>query len=479
MKKTYLIPSMAFLALLSVHAHAGGPLSGDDKPSRKKTIAQATSGKKQNSLTASSAPLAHSAPVITKSVQEVRPPSENTFLSGMASHWRRGHGLLREQPAFSDAATETNDTVPFKPSVQVGAIVHMFASTSQSGFGPGGGAGTDWQKGVTLYRARVLVGGQLSKKGSFFMETDLPSPVGGLNGDGTKNVKVSQIILDAQYEHAFCNQFNVIAGLQLVSHNRNGLQGAAALMANDFTFFQYPYNLFANSPLQGNFGRDLGVNFRGFFLKDKFEYRLGMFTGRRFSNSSPFRVVGRVVYNFLDAEKDFYYAGTKLGNGKTIALGAGFDAQTTYSNVGADLFIDVPLGSPGSLTLNSAFTYMSGGSKPTSQYSFAGMIPSQTVQFAELGYYFKAAKLQPWLRFENQAIGASKEQAGGMSTADFNKLNSATVFGGGLNYFFNGYGTNVRLSYTTFTKGVQLTPISSIEKKTFGQLWLQLQFFIF
>ncbi|MHC5954190.1 hypothetical protein ACYTX9_09760, partial [Streptococcus pyogenes] len=76
----------------------------------------------------------------------------------------------------------------------------------------------------------------------------------------SKNVKVSPIILDAQYEHTFSNAFMLIAGLQLVSHNRNGLQGAASLMANDFTYFQYPYNLFENSPLQGNFGRDLGVN---------------------------------------------------------------------------------------------------------------------------------------------------------------------------------------------------------------------------
>src|SRR5690606_25659604 len=103
--------------------------------------------------------------------------------------------------------------------------------------------------GITLYRARVLVGGQLSKKGAFFLETDIPSPIGIRLDSSTKNVKVSPIILDAQYEHTFNEHIMLVAGMQLVSHNRNGLQGAASLMANDFTYYQYPYNLFENDPL--------------------------------------------------------------------------------------------------------------------------------------------------------------------------------------------------------------------------------------
>ncbi|HSY62409.1 MAG TPA: hypothetical protein VK796_11055, partial [Cytophaga sp.] len=267
--------------------------------------------------------------------------------------------------------------------------------------------------------------------------------------------------------------------MQLVSHNRNGLQGAASLLANDFTFFQYPYNLFANSPLQGNFGRDLGVNARGYFLNNKLEYRLGVFTGRRFTDNSPLRTVGRVVYNFLDPDKNYYYSGTNLGNGKTISLGAGFDVQGSYSNVGADLFVDMSVGNPGSITVSAAFSYMTGGNSPTSANSFALMIPKQTTQLLEVGYYFKDIKLQPYIRYENQSINAESNQFYGTPDAKtFNKINSSTVFGGGLNYFFNGYGSNIRLSYTTFTKGVY-NGGTDVDRKTFGQLWLQLQFFIF
>ncbi len=398
--------------------------------------------------------------------------------------------LFREIPVLSSEKKVERKKIQkeekeekFKPSIQVGSIVHMFASYEQKGFGPGGNrnetADNDpdaWRKDFNLYRARVLVGGKLSKNGSFFLETDLPSIV-GRGSEDSKNVKVSPIILDAQYEHTFGDHM-VVAGLQLVSHNRNGLQGAAGLLANDFTYFQYPYNLFADSPLQGNFGRDLGVNARGFFLDDKLEYRFGIFTGRNTgtNNSDPaLRYVGRVVYNFLDAEKDYYYAGTKLGTGKTIALGLGFDRQGTYGAAGGDLFIDMPLGEAGSITLNTAFSYLTGGTDTSAGTSFAGLIPRSTTQFLELGYYFKKAKLQPWIRYEKNNIDADGlSQTGGVPVKAFNDFNTATVFGGGLNYWFAGYNTNIRLSYTTWNQ-----ENAAGDSQTQGQFWLQTQFFIF
>jgi len=397
--------------------------------------------------------------------------------------------LFREIPSLKpvkEAKTkaEPEEDEKFKPSIQVGSIVHMYASYQQNGFGPvGKREPTDnpnnWSKGFDLYRARVLVGGKLSKNGSFFLETDLRSIVGNTdpNNSDQKNVKVAPIILDAQYEHTFGDHM-VIAGLQLVSHNRNGLQGAAGLMANDFTFFQYPYNLFEFQPLQGNFGRDLGVNARGFFLDDKLEYRFGLFTGRNrggFVNDDPaLRYVGRVAYNFFDAEKDYYYAGTKLGSGKTLALAGGFDLQGTYQNFGLDLFLDMPAGSAGSITANAAFSAITGGTD-TEGTSFATLIPKQTTQFLELGYYFKKSKLQPWIRYEKQNIDADGlVQTGGTLVNTFNDLNTAAVLGGGLNYWFAGYNTNIRLSYTTWKQENSLG-----DSQTQGQIWLQTQFFIF
>ncbi|NLR62464.1 hypothetical protein HGH93_30510 [Chitinophaga polysaccharea] len=400
---------------------------------------------------------------------------------------KRGSYLI-ELPASLNTSTDSaknitlfqSSELPFKPSIQVGAIVHMFASGEQTGFSAPSNDKTakDWNKGFSVYRARVLVGGQLTKKASFFMETEIPSPI-GIQSNGEKNVKVAPIILDAQLEYTFNPAFQLIAGMQLVSNNRNGLQGAAGLMANDFTFFQYPYNLFANSPLQGNFGRDLGINARGFLANDKLEYRLGVFTGRNVDGGAPLRTVGRVAYNFLDAEKDYYYAGTKLGNGKTLAWAAGVDAQANYYNLSTDVFFDHPLGNAGSITLNAAYQYMTGGTQTDSKYSFATLIPKQNVQFLELGYYFKKSKLQPWIRYENQDVNADAAQTGAVKPANFDKLKSSTVMGGGLNYFFNGTGTNLRLSYTARTYNVATAIPDDYTKKTFGQVWLQAQFFIF
>ena len=108
------------------------------------------------------------------------------------------------------------------------------------------------------------------------------------------------------------------------------------------------------------------------------------------------------------------------------------------------------------------------------------MIPNSTIQFGELGYYINSLKIQPWIRYENFTSAAVTEQTSGVPTALFDKTHSSTVFGGGLNYFFNGYGTNLRLSYVTKTA---TTPSATVpfetETKAYGQAWLQLQFFFF
>ena len=398
-------------------------------------------------------------------------------IQGLADNGKNGHKksprYLREMPMFDIGSLSSAEAEEFKPSIQVGAIVHMYGKYQQ--FGPMQGSSETWVKGFDMYRARVLVGGQLSKNGSFFMETELPSVAGFQGNDSIdKNVSVSPVILDAQYEHQLGGGHMVVVGKQLVSHTRNGLQGAAGLLANDFTFVKYPYNLFKDQPLQNNFGRDLGVNFRGFLMDDKLEYRLGAFTGRNDAADAPLRYVGRLAYNLFDAEKDYYYAGTKLGTGKTVALAAGFDMQGTYSSVGADLFIDLPMG-PGSFAANTAISFLNGGTDRdvAKAGNFTHLIPKQTTLLGEFGYYFPGSKLQPFIRYERQAFDPEQVQAETASkSVEEIKDGSTTFFGGGLNYWFAGYNTNARVSYTTAKQ-------DKSGAETYGQLWLQLQFFIF
>lgn len=369
---------------------------------------------------------------------------------------------LEAEPAPAEEAAEA-----FKPSINVGAIIHMYAGSQQEGYAFGGDPtsadASKWQNDFTVYRSRIMLGAQLSEKGSFFMETELSSSANGSQGEDGKSIKIQPMILDCQYEYKFDEAFTVIAGMQLVSHNRNGLQGAAGLLANDFTYFQYANNMAPTSPLQNNLGRDLGVNFRGLVLDEKLEYRLGFFSGRTSfdgESKSPLRTVARVAYNIFDADKSYYYNGTNLGNGKTLSIAGGLDHQGSYNAVGLDVFTDLPMGTAGSFTGTLAFSSITAGDIDD-DYSFADpstsyQIYDQTSIHAELGYYHKESKLQPWLRFEQQKL----------TDADV----TTNVIGGGVNYWFNAYNTNLRASYTSAQVG---------DNDAYGQFWLQVQLFIF
>lgn len=363
----------------------------------------------------------------------------------------------------------------FKPSFHAGVLLHTYVSCQQNGFNSSSevSSADDWTASATLYRTRLMTETKLTKNDKVFIETELTSSVGT---DADKAVSIK--ILDAQYDHTFNKALMLSVGKILVSHNRNGLQTASTLMVNDFTYFQYAYNMSSDSPLQNDLGRDIGVNASG-ILSKKIAYRLGLFSGRRtFDNTddAPLRIVGRVGYNFFDIDQ---YSGTNLGEGKTVTLAGGFDTQGTYFAGGSDLYVDYPVGKNGSITLNTAWSYISGGNDLNDKYSFASMIPTQNTQLLELGYYFKSCRLQPWVRYEKQDVNSESNQTSdGLSTNEFNKLNTTTVLGAGINYFFNGYKTNLKFSYVSMKKGV-LMDSSAIEDKTYGQIWLQLQLCFF
>ncbi len=92
----------------------------------------------------------------------------------------------------------------------------------------------NWDKQFNVYRARILVGVELTKKTNFFMETEIPSIIGRGDNSSGKTIQVNPVILDAQVEHTFADEFSLIAGLQLVGVTRNQLQSAAASTSRRF-----------------------------------------------------------------------------------------------------------------------------------------------------------------------------------------------------------------------------------------------------
>jgi len=338
--------------------------------------------------------------------------------------------------------------------LNIGVLVHTYASAQQEGYGSGIETSTssNWNLGASVYRGRLMADMHITSSDYIFVETELTASV-GLGADKAASIK----LLDIQYDHTFAPWLTVSAGKMLVSHNRNGLQTASTLMANDFTYSQYPYNMSKDDPLQNDCGRDVGVNLSG--TVGKAGYRLGAFSGRRHFDgrkSAPLRTIGRVTYNMFDNDK---YSGTNLGEGKTSTFGAGFDTQGGYCAYGADYYLDYPLSAACQITLNTAYSHITGGSADAT-FSFADMIPEQNVYFAELGFYFPDSKVQPWAKYERQDLCGSPKPT--------------DVFGAGLNWFFNGYRTNVRLSWQGMSKEMLLLD-GTTGKKLYNQIWLQLQ----
>lgn len=412
------------------------------------------------------------------------------FISVCSVSVSKATDKLSKKQEKSDSTIKTE----FKPSVQVGGFLQIQAvSTQDRPTDPTLDASRQWARQIQIWRARFMLGATLSEKTSFFMQTELPAPVGVVSSTGVKTIQnVSPIILDAQVLHSFNKYISLIAGMQLVGINRNGLQSPVSLMGLEFGWYQYPYNLFQDQPLQNNFGRDIGVNTRGFLFNDRLEWRAGVFRGRGVDPYSPFRSVVRLNYNFLEKEKGQYYTGTTLGKQKIFAIGGGIDNQGSYTAFAFDSFLDLPINKSVSVTWQGSYMHLTGGNS-SSPSSFTGLIPQQSILFTELGFYFSQVKLQPYVKFETQKMNISEAQYQqnqqrvayglpypGSSTdlSTFNTLASNSRIGGGLNYYVNDFNFHVKAQYEQIFYG-RYNSLGNAETKSGGEVKLQLTFFMF
>lgn len=387
--------------------------------------------------------------------------------------------------------TTADDKAAFKPTVTVGTLMHVVAAGYQDegSVDPAVDVEQKWRRQIHMYRTRLLFGGNVSPKTAWFIEVENPSVDGiGWNyADSTRNTQVSPIILDAQVEHKFSDAFSIIAGMQLVGINRNQLQGAASLLGVDFGYYQYQYTLTQKSPLQNNYGRDIGVNFRGLLANQKFEYRVGFFGGQAWDANGPLRTIVRLNYNFFEAETGQYYTGNSLGKNKYLAIGGGLDMQGGYMAYGLDLFLDMPLGDFGSVVANTSYSMLNGGD-PANPYNLGLQIPKQSILFAEAGLYIKSIKMEPFVQVEMLNMDGDKAQLGLPETAtgamvdDANELRSISRFGGGLCWLFNDYNTNLKISYTVNNRNASYVNTDGdtvIDGLSRGVIWAQLQLFFF
>ncbi len=245
-----------------------------------------------------------------------------------------------------------------------------------------------------IRRLRLMFGGVVSERWSFFIETDSPNIGKGNTGTGaTSGIKEAGDIFvqDAFVTYTQNDAFKVDAGMMLMPHSRNGGQSAATLLAVDYG----PYTFLASGPSAERVGRDYGVQLRGYPAKQRLEYRLALTQGIRGTEArNPMRVSGRVVYYPFGAETGFFYAGTFQGTKKQIGIGGSFDAQKDFRIYSADGFVELPtFNKTQGFTVQANWMRYDGG-------TMIAALPRQNTWLFEAGYHLFSHRLTPFVQYQ-------------------------------------------------------------------------------
>jgi len=287
-------------------------------------------------------------------------------------------------------------------------------------------SGEDTSKDLYIRRFRILVGGNINEKLSFFAETDNPN-LGKFDSTTNKKVAGDTYIQDAYATYSFGNEFMIDAGMLLIPVSHHAGQSAASLLGVDYG----PYAFVWSAPTDARVGRDYGAAVRGYLGDNHFEYRVGVFQGVRGVNSTnPQRFMARAVYYPFQNEPGYFYAGSYLGARKVLGIGVSMDRQDDYKAYGADVFLDYPLANKDVVTAQVDYTHYDGG-------DFITTFSKQNVIFAEAQYYFQEVKIAPFLQMNYQNF-------------DSETLNDKHFMQAGLAYYIKGQNANLKLGVGRF-----------------------------
>lgn len=368
--------------------------------------------------------------------------------------------LVPAGPAGAQAIIKVNDNV----NVKFGLLLQGWADWQQlnvgaTGASPGVTGATDgYQQNLFLRRLRIIMGGQVAKDVSFFVETDNFN-LGKSAGATSKSLGTGFLLQDAFVEWKIANEFMIDGGLILIPLCRNCNESAASQLAVDYGSFSF----LESGPTTSSVGRDTGFQAKGYLFGNHLEYRAGAYQGARQSGSrNAFRFSGRLQYNFLDPEVGPFYPGTYLGKKKVFAIGAGYDTQNDYKAYAFDAFLDVPVGKGNGLTFEADYINYDGGQTFTTLYK-------QNTILAQIGFYFGGAKLMPYFRFEDESF-----------TDDIRKVGNSQNIQAGLNWYPYGHNFNIRAAYTSRArpKTPSDNPVTA-KIETTSEFTIQIQLFYF
>lgn len=313
-----------------------------------------------------------------------------------------------------------------------------------------------------LRRTRFLMAGTLGSDFEFFFETDSAN-MGKSDATGAKT-GAGMNVQDAVITWKADDAFKIDTGLILIPFAHNSDQSAASLLSWDY--FSYSFN--QSGPIGANVGRDLGVQFRGLVAK-KFEYRLGVFQGKRAASATAdplvqsrnaMRFAGRLQYNIFDAETGMFYAGTYGGAKKILSFGVGYDKQDDYTGTAYDVFFDWPLANKDVVTVQVNHVQYEGKTWIA--------LPKQDGTSAEAGYRFSNLKFSPIVRWEKK-------------TFDIHTASNLdeTRTGVGLAFWLKGHNANVKAFYNQIKPENVVVGSAMTTQHSYHQVNIQLQYFIF
>jgi len=330
-------------------------------------------------------------------------------------------------------------------------------------------AESEHEEKFLLRRARIRLGGSVTKWVKFFIQVGSDSEEDGSVGDAK--------VIDGFINLHLFEQAQVIMGEHMAPAGRQHLTSSAAMMAIDrpgITDYNLTWGLnggavfntaiFEDGNLDlsgdGNVNRDIGVTLFGstsFTETFHAKYYVGGYTGIQFMNNAEDkeRVTGRVQLNFFEPEPGYYNLSTYLGAKKTVAIGASIDHQQriardtiTDDNVNYiwysfDAFADIPVG-PGSTTFEAGYSNMDLEDSISLRDSASG--PPKNAKetegkgfYVQSGYYLENLNLQPWALYERWYSDAS-DDAGSWS-----------AWRVGVSYFIKGHNANIKVGLERFS----------------------------
>ena len=195
-------------------------------------------------------------------------------------------------------------------------------------------------KNIFLRRFRILFGGKIADKWTYFFETDSPNVGKGTGHAGTKDAGTIYM-QDAFVTYNHNDAFKVDVGMMLLAQSHNHIQSAASLLPVDYG----AYTFVESTPTAERVGRDYGVQLRGYPFKQHFEYRLGVFSGVRGTDSAnDLRVAGRGAWLPVRGRDGLLLHRHVPGpEAAWSRIGGSFDKQKSYGMYGFDAFYEQPI----------------------------------------------------------------------------------------------------------------------------------------